>query len=285
MIEIDEMLVNVSRVHIPEWSDCSDLVGSSSWCIDDPRAELYYEDAFQWFMERFSSDGSQQAESIDVIILDALDPESDVPFARALYGNEQFMRAFYNSLSEDGIVVMQLGQAPTFDLPDETHSKFRNRAATIRLLEDLGFGSIHEYEEAHCGFFAPWAYVIGLKSHETRDQWYANAAKINTKIHKRSVPTKSGTSPFRFFDGSTMATYQVPHRATEVVYCRRRPTPKECEGVDVDSAGASDITLDTCDDTEPFKFSPVLDRRVPRKDIHSTLDIVNVVKEKLIRQG
>ena len=72
MIEIDEMLVNVSRVHIPEWSDCSDLVGSSSWCIDDPRAELYYEDAFQWFMERFSSDGSQQAESIDVIILDAL---------------------------------------------------------------------------------------------------------------------------------------------------------------------------------------------------------------------
>lgn len=75
------------------------------------------------------------------------DPESDVPFARALYGNDRFMRAFYNSLSEDGILVMQLGEAPTFDSPDETHSKFRNRAATISLLEDLGFGSIHEYDE------------------------------------------------------------------------------------------------------------------------------------------
>jgi spermidine synthase len=75
------------------------------------------------------------------------DPESEVPIAQALYGNDEFMRAFYNSLSDDGILVMQLGEAPKFNSPDETYSKFRNRASTTSFLEKLGFESIHVYEE------------------------------------------------------------------------------------------------------------------------------------------
>lgn len=75
------------------------------------------------------------------------DPEEEAPIAKALYGNDEFMRAFYNSLSEDGILVMQLGEAPKFTSPDETYSKFRNRAKTLTFLENLGFESIHEYEE------------------------------------------------------------------------------------------------------------------------------------------
>ena len=71
MIEIDEALVNISRTYIPEWSDCSDLVGSSSWCIDDPRATLYYEDAIGWFLDRKSHD-KKADELFDVIIMDAL---------------------------------------------------------------------------------------------------------------------------------------------------------------------------------------------------------------------
>jgi hypothetical protein len=75
------------------------------------------------------------------------DPESEVPFAQALYGNDKFMRAFFNSLSDDGILVMQLGEAPTPGSPDETYSKFKNRATTTKLLASLGFESIHAYEE------------------------------------------------------------------------------------------------------------------------------------------
>jgi S-adenosylmethionine decarboxylase proenzyme len=73
MIEIDEIMVNVSRKHIPEWSDCSKLVGSTSSCFDDPRAEIYYTDAIAWFIDRFLDidkvDGSQ---FYDVIIMDLL---------------------------------------------------------------------------------------------------------------------------------------------------------------------------------------------------------------------
>lgn len=57
------------------------------------------------------------------------------------------MHAFFDALSDDGILVMQLGEAPPFDSPDETNTRFRNRPATTRLLEDTGFQSIHAYEE------------------------------------------------------------------------------------------------------------------------------------------
>lgn len=71
MIEIDQEMVNVSRQYIPEWSDCSDLERSADWCVDDPRASMYYEDAYAWFLNRYSND-SNTTEPIDIIIMDAL---------------------------------------------------------------------------------------------------------------------------------------------------------------------------------------------------------------------
>lgn len=45
---------------------------------------------------------------------------------------------------------------------------------------------------------------------------------------KRAVKTKSGRSPFLYFDGATMESYHVPTRQTEEVFCRRQPTPHAC---------------------------------------------------------
>ena len=74
MIEIDEIMVNVSRQFLPDWSDCSELVGSQSSCFDDARAEIVFADAFQWFIDRFGEDGKVKGseERFDVIIMDAL---------------------------------------------------------------------------------------------------------------------------------------------------------------------------------------------------------------------
>lgn len=73
--------------------------------------------------------------------------------------------------------------------------------------------------------------MIGFKSYNTRTRWYANAAAVDLEVQKRSVPTKSGASPFRYFDGSTMVAYQLPHRTVADVFCRRQPTPEECLGM------------------------------------------------------
>jgi spermidine synthase len=77
MIEIDEVMVNVSREYLPDWNDCSDLEGSAKWCGDDKRAEIKYVDAFAWFNDRFSTSKmetvqQQGVDPFDVIIMDAL---------------------------------------------------------------------------------------------------------------------------------------------------------------------------------------------------------------------
>jgi S-adenosylmethionine/arginine decarboxylase-like enzyme len=73
MIEIDELMVNVSKQHLPEWSDCSMLVGSARSCFDDHRAELFYTDAVEWFIVHFGDQLKINASHrYDVIIMDAL---------------------------------------------------------------------------------------------------------------------------------------------------------------------------------------------------------------------
>ncbi len=75
MIEIDEEMVETSRQFLPEWSDCSDIVGSEKWCGDDKRVELYFEDALAWFIDRYSDSGKLFHENhpkLDIIIMDAL---------------------------------------------------------------------------------------------------------------------------------------------------------------------------------------------------------------------
>lgn len=70
MIEIDEKMVNVSREHLPEWSNCTDF--GATWCVEDPRSKMYYEDALAWFMDRYSHDKEAKEELLDIVIMDAL---------------------------------------------------------------------------------------------------------------------------------------------------------------------------------------------------------------------
>ena len=74
MIEIDEIMVNVSREFLPTWNTCKDVQGSADSCFEDPRAEIYYEDALAWFIDRYhDKEGDiDDKEKFDIIIMDAL---------------------------------------------------------------------------------------------------------------------------------------------------------------------------------------------------------------------
>lgn len=73
MIEIDEVMVQVSRKVLPEWSSCADIAGGRESCFDDPRATVFYADAISWFIDNFGEDGSAADDlRFDVIIMDAL---------------------------------------------------------------------------------------------------------------------------------------------------------------------------------------------------------------------
>lgn len=70
MIEIDETMVKTSREYLPEWSNCTDF--GADWCVEDPRTQMYYEDALAWFMERFPHGEEPKEKKMDVLIMDAL---------------------------------------------------------------------------------------------------------------------------------------------------------------------------------------------------------------------
>lgn len=77
----------------------------------------------------------------------ASDLESEIPFSETAYSNRTIMEVFYNSLTDDGILVIPLNESPEVWSADETYSECAKRVSVIQLLEDVGFESIHLYEE------------------------------------------------------------------------------------------------------------------------------------------
>jgi hypothetical protein len=79
MVEIDPIIVDVSKIYLEEWNDCSMFENSTRYCMDDPRVEMYHLDALQWFRDRYSNESQLEnnilfgtEELFDVVILDAL---------------------------------------------------------------------------------------------------------------------------------------------------------------------------------------------------------------------
>jgi spermidine synthase len=229
MVEIDEVMVQTSSRYLPEWSDCSNLVGSSSSssttttpsCLDDPRATFYFEDALAWFMDRFSVTNQKiQGElPFDVIIMDALyvtlytcvlaavhmmctcgvlarltflvshththetkkivfphgrivglthqncvcfflfrstttssDPQvyensEGGEFAEALYHGQDFLQSLSNALTENGVLVAQLGPSPNYEQAAEDYSANQLRVKFVQSLGRLGFESMQDFDD------------------------------------------------------------------------------------------------------------------------------------------
>mmetsp|Transcript_39158 Transcript_39158/g.91230 ORF Transcript_39158/g.91230 Transcript_39158/m.91230 type:complete len:698 (-) Transcript_39158:99-2192(-) len=257
MIEIDEIMVNASKEHLPSWSDCSDLIGSSESCMDDPRADVYYEDAMRWFIDRFSpecdcssgqehrhfcecddetydsqlpKDGHETIQGeFDVVIMDALDPTDDNAFTEYLYYNDRFLESMFDSLTENGVIIMQLGDSIDLDDAHDAVNGFHTRANVIRVLERYGFESFHVYDEDHCGFFYPWSYVLACKKASCRQNFYRNEAEVNVAIHNKMIRTKSGRHPLKYFDGFTMGMYQTPSRPWQESFCRNTTNSQLCD--------------------------------------------------------
>lgn len=235
MIEIDEMMVSVSREFLPDWNNCTDLIGSAAWCGDDKRAEMHYTDAFAWFNDRFA-DGIDidEEERFDVLIMDALDPEDDIPFAEMLYNDEDFVETLYNSLTDDGVIVLQLGEAPGEEDPGEEFTKSSRRRTLIYLLEEVGFETMHFFDDGNCGFEAPWSFLVAMKDGDIDSRWYMSEAAVEVAIHERTVRTVSGKPALKYFDGSVKRDYHYPHKGAERVFCRSLPTPESCnQNIDV----------------------------------------------------
>ncbi|KAL7568213.1 hypothetical protein ACA910_004214 [Epithemia clementina (nom. ined.)] len=231
MIEIDEQIVQAANVFLQDWNDCSDLLypydhssdnngtaGQTCYqsCFDDPRATLYFEDAIGWFIRNyFTNENVKEEDKFDVIILDSLDPGSMLEFSDYMYGNMDFANALRAALREGGILGGQVGIEKQRHLEDD-HDWIK----MIQNLDQAGFLSLKDYNEAGCGFDDAWKFFIAPTDRHGQLRWFASEAQADLDIARRSALTKSGESAMKFMDGATMASYQTPSRKTENLYCK-----------------------------------------------------------------
>jgi hypothetical protein len=147
-----------------------------------------------------------------------------------LYGNLALAESMRNSLTDQGILIAQVGAADViYDAGSDFNAEVRATKKMLELFQEVGFVYSLQYSEWHCGFLAPWAFLISfLDATESKTRWYSNPATIDLELSKRAVATKSGNFPFKYFDGATMATYQYPSRADQNVHCRSFPNSTGC---------------------------------------------------------
>jgi hypothetical protein len=77
------------------------------------------------------------------------DPASFVPFSDLLYGDDDLDQAFANSLGDDGILVVQIGEGDEMSDPPSVYGLESRILAFRKGLEKAGFESVTEYVEAH----------------------------------------------------------------------------------------------------------------------------------------
>ncbi|MBN7771811.1 polyamine aminopropyltransferase [Clostridium aminobutyricum] len=162
MVEIDELVVEVCKKHLP-FTAC---------CFDDPRVHIFYQDALKYIR-------TCQNE-YDLIIVDSTDPfgPGEVLFTKEFYGN------CYKALKEDGIVVNQ------HESPFYQKDALAMQRAHKRIVESF---PIYKVYQAHIPTYPSGHWLFGFSSkkhHPTNEfnptKWNSLGLKTryyNTRLH------------------------------------------------------------------------------------------------------
>ena len=142
MVDIDEELVDMVKVHMPEWHQGA---------FEDPRTTLLHTDARQWLKDH-------RGANFDVIISDLPNPHEDGP-AQFLFTKEYF-QICADALGENGVFAMQAGSANA-NYPGCMVSCME----TLESMQDV-FAHVAGYSAMVTTFFQPWGFVLASKKYD-----------------------------------------------------------------------------------------------------------------------
>lgn len=169
MVDIDKELVDMVKVHMPEWHQGA---------FSDPRTTLLHTDARAWLADH-------KGANFDVIISDLPNPHEHGP-AQYLFTREYF-EICADALSEDGVFAMQAGSANA-NYPGCMVSCM----ATLEAMSDV-FKHVAGYWGLVTTFFQPWGFVLASKRH---DPLALSESEITKRFNQRGVTTRYYTPRF-----------------------------------------------------------------------------------------
>jgi spermidine synthase len=166
MIDIDEELVDMVKVHMPEWHQGA---------FEDSRTTLLHEDARGWLVR-------EKGNNWDVILSDLPNPHEDGP-GQMLFTKEYFQICF-DALGDDGVLALQAGSA------SENYPACM--VSCIKTLQEV-FPHVAGYYGMVNTFFQPWGFVLASKKH---DPLALTREEIEARHAARGVKTKYYTGRF-----------------------------------------------------------------------------------------
>jgi len=135
MVDIDKVACDMCREHLPEWNDGA---------FEDPRFEVYYEDAKGWL--------ENCGQKFDVIIMDICDPIEAGP-GIALYFEEFYNYARTEAMNPGGVLVTQSGCCGLLN--------FTECFTTINCTLNSCFKTVHGFSSPIPSFGCPWGFNLG----------------------------------------------------------------------------------------------------------------------------
>jgi spermidine synthase len=184
MVDIDEELVDMVKVHMPEWHQGA---------FEDPRTTLLHTDARQWLVDH-------RGANFDVILSDLPNPHEDGP-GQMLF-TEEYFRICAEAMGEDGVFAMQAGSA------NENYPACM--ASCIKTLESMKdvFPFVAGYYGLVSTFFQPWGFVLASKKY---DPLALGEQEIAKRFTDRGVQNRYYTARFH------QALFTLPEYLLEAV--------------------------------------------------------------------
>ncbi|WP_457752738.1 polyamine aminopropyltransferase [Thermococcus sp.] len=145
MVEIDEMVVEISKIYL----------GIDRGAFDDPRAEVVIGDGVEYI--------KRAKEKFDVIIIDSTDP---VGPAKQLF-SEEFYRHAYEVLNSEGILITQSGSVYLFT------NELLDAYSAMKSV----FDRVYYFSFPVIGYASPWSFLVGIKGSIDFEKIDVNRAK------------------------------------------------------------------------------------------------------------
>ena len=174
--------------------------------VDDNRVNFTFTSLDKWL----ANCGTIEENLHDVIIIDSFE------FMYSILLNKEISQLLFDSLSKNGVIVMNFGFVPVRKQSRVLSSLDLKRKEIVAQMENDGFKNIHIYDEMHCNNIS-CSFLLACKTDECGNVFFMNRAEIELLLTHR-FQTISKNYPLVYVDAPILENYKVPSKIWQLGY-------------------------------------------------------------------